>query len=147
MGSCGRLCLQTHLQSDGRKPTASVSKKERKRRKCGNVKWAAATLTFSLRILRSGSKSVLFHVSVINIPNIQALMEACHYVCAACLLFSQSISSRLLKTVPACLPAPRLQKHFRAQLLLSPFWAPHASQTIASSVCPLKVHSSIFFLD
>lgn len=78
---------------------------------------------------------MLFHASVISIPNVQALMEACH-VSAACLLFSHSIYSRLFESAPACLPPRRLQKHFKAQLLsffLSlPRRPPQASRTIVS---------------
>lgn len=81
--------------------------KKKKGKRSGNVKWAAATLTFSLRILRSGSNLVLFHASVISILNVQALMEACHYVSAACLLFSHSIYSRLLESAPACTTSPK----------------------------------------
>lgn len=87
------------------KPQRAFQKKKGKR--SGNVKWAAATLTFSLRILRSGSNLVLFHASVISILNVQALMEACHYVSAACLLFSHSIYSRLLESAPACTTSPK----------------------------------------
>lgn len=50
---------------------------------------------------------MLFHVSVINIPHAQAFIEACHFASAACLLFSHSICSHLLASVPACTTSPK----------------------------------------
>lgn len=70
------------MPSDGRKPT------EKKRGKCGNVKWAAATLTFSLRILRSGSKLGLFHASVISAVSECTGFNGGSSLCLCCLLLA-----------------------------------------------------------
>lgn len=91
----------------GKSHREHFKKKKKKGKRSGNIKWAADTLTFSVRILRSGSNLVLFHASVISILNVQALMDACHYVSAACLLFSHSIYSRLLESAPACTTSPK----------------------------------------